>query len=326
MRVASLPLLAITLLLTDCGSSQDLVIGELLLTGEAGTASNSAGSAGAESTGGAVAAAGTAGSTGAVAGSDAGGMDAAGAAGVAGSSEENCVAGSEPPQGSLIHRYSFDGTTAVATDAISGADGNVITTINGAPVATPLDGSGVLSMDGKAHKYVDLPNGIVSSLTDITVVTWMTWVDGAAYQRVFDFGISTQGEGLGDAGRSYLAVMPKTGFDNQLKPGLGGEMKAPGFPTVTLASAEDMRNRPAQVAFVLKGGLSAALYLDGNLLASQTTAITLADIDDRNNWIGQSQYSVNPPFWGSYEEFRIYNVPLDGCQLHTLLVRGPQSP
>jgi hypothetical protein len=154
----------------------------------------------------------------------------------------------------------------------------------------------------------------------------MTWTGGAAYQRVFDFGISTQGEGLGDAGRSFLAVMPMTGFDDQMKPGLGGEVKAPGFPTVTLASTEEMEDRAAQVGFVFKSGVSAALYLDGNRLASETTSITLADIDDRNNWLGQSQFQNDPEFEGAYEEFRIYDVALSSCQLHTLLVRGPQTP
>jgi hypothetical protein len=319
MRAALLSLFALPLLATDCGSKQDLIIGELQLKGAAGTAGISGGGVGAETTGGVPTLAGTAGSAGALGGSaDTGGSDMAGAAGMAGSPEEDCVVGSAPPPGSLIHRYSFDGTGATATDSISGADGNII--------GTTLDGSGVVTMDGKAREYVDLPNGIVSAVTDITVVTWMTWFNGAAYQRVFDFGSSTQGEGLGDAGRSYFAVMPKTGFDNQSKPGLGGEMKAPGFPTVTLASTEDMTNRPAQVAFSFKGGVSAALYLNGKLLASQPTTITPANIDDRNNWIGQSQYSVNPPYQGSYNEFRVYNVALDGCQLQTLLIRGEQSP
>jgi hypothetical protein len=237
---------------------------------------------------------------------------------MAGSSDEDCNAGDEPPLGSLIHRYSFDGSGATASDAASAADGNI--------VGTTLDGSGLVTMDGNGRKYVDLPNGIVSGLTDLTVVTWMTWTGGAAYQRVFDFGISTQGEGLGDAGRSFLAVMPMTGFDDQMKPGLGGEVKAPGFPTVTLASTEEMEDRAAQVGFVFKSGVSASLYLDGNRLASEATSITLADIDDRNNWLGQSQFQNDPEFEGAYEEFRIYDVALSSCQLHTLLVRGPQTP
>jgi len=315
MRVTSLPLLAMPLLFADCGAKQDLVIGEL--TSQAGTAGALAGSAGAEPAGGAVAAAGSGGAVAAGGSSAAGGTDAGGTAGKAGGTDD-CIAGSEPPTGSLIHRYRFDDTGATAADAIAGADGNVVGTV--------LDGSGVVVMDSMSRQYVDLPNGIVSSLTDVTIVTWMTWSGEAAYQRVFDFGISDKGEGLGDSGRSYLAVLPKTGFDNQAKPGLGAELKAPGFPTIRLGTTEAMKNRAAQVSLVFKSGVSIALYLDGNRLASEATAITLADIDDRNNWIGQSQYMTDPVYEGSYEEFRIYDAALDSCQLHSLLVRGPQSP
>ena len=64
----------------------------------------------------------------------------------------------------------------------------------------------------------------------------------------------------------------------------------------------------------IRSGVSASLYLDGNLLASEPTAITLADIDDQNNWIGRSKYD-NPYYIGEFTEFRIYNVALDSCQL-----------
>ena len=321
MRLAALPLLASPLLLAHCGAKHDLVIGELTPLSEAGTTNATSGSAGA-ATGGANALAGGGGTMAAGGSMDAGGTvalgGAAGAAGAAGGGNGACVIGAEPPLESLVHRYRFDDSGTTALDAVSGANGDV--------VGTTLDGSGVVTMSGDGREYVDLPNGIVSSLTDITIVTWMTWTGGAAYQRIFDFGSSNSGEGLGTSGRSYLAVIPMTGFEDQAKPGLGAEMKAPGFPTVTLASVQDMHDRFAQVSLVFKSGVSAALYLDGNLLAAEPTAITLADIDDRNNWIGQSQWQTDPVFQGSYEELRIYDVALDACQLHTLLVRGPQTP
>lgn len=322
MRATSLPWLILPLLFTECGSRQDLLIGELFDRSGAGSAgATNAGTAGDTSSG--------AGGATSVAGSSevggsaetAGAPDAAGAAGagMAGAPDETCQAGEEPPLDSLIHRYSFDGSGTVATDSVGGQDGTI--------VGASLTGTGTLTTNGTDVQFVDLPNRIISSLTDVTIVTWTNWVDGAAYGRVFDFGISdTQVEGQRGAGRSYVAVMPKTGFDNQAKPGLGGEIKVPGFDTVTLASTENMKNRAAQVSLVFRGGVSAALYIDGNLLAIQPTAITLADIDDRNNWIGQSQYQSNPPYQGGFEEFRIYNAALDACQLHTLLVRGPETP
>jgi len=317
MRLAALPRLLLPLLLVDCGSRGDLFIGELFTHADGGSAGNSSGGGGAEATGGAVALAGTSGSSTDLGGSsDLGGAEAGGAAGSNG--DDDCVTGETPPAGSLIHRYSFDGTGTVATDSISGKDGEII--------KAQLTGSGAVVMSGADGEYVDLPNGIISALTDVTVVTWTNWVDGAGYGRVFDFGSNENGEGEGNTGRSYMAVLPKTGFENQAKPGLGAELKVPGFSTVQLASTENMKDRAAQVSLVFKGGVSASLYIDSNLLATKPTAIKPSDIDDRNNWIGQSQYKDNPPYEGGFEEFRIYNVALNACQLHTLLVNGRESP
>jgi hypothetical protein len=317
MRVASSFLLFALLPLIDCGSESDLLIGIVPLS-EAGTASTTAGTGAAPTTGGSEAVAGVGGS-GAVSGSSEGGSssNAAGAAGAAGDTGEPCVAGELPPDGSLVHRYSFDGTGTKAIDSIAGFDGDIIN--------AALDGSHALTLNGDSAQFVDLPDHIISMLPDVTVVVWTAWVDGAAYGRVFDFGMNDQGIDKTGMGNSYMAVLPKTGFFNQTKSGLGGEIKVPGFPTVTLGSTISMVHRAAQVALALQGGVRATLYLDGDELASQPTAITPAKIDDRNNWLGKSQYTGNPGYDGSFEEVRIYNVALSSCQLHALLVRGPES-
>lgn len=324
MRSAALRCLLLPLLLVDCGSRGDLFIGELFIVSEGGAAGVSGSSAGAEPNGGALTTAGSGGSADVGGSNDLGGSDLGGSAGasagVGAGGEQGCTDLDQPAPGSLVHRYSLDGTGAVAIDSIAGDDGDV--------VGTTLNGDGTVTMNGDSRQYIDLPNGIISSLTDVTVVTWVTWDDGAAYQRIFDFGSSStgSGEGLGTTGRSYMAVMPTTGFEDQAKPGLGGEIKVPGFPTVTLASTENMKNRTAMVGFVLRGGVSASLYIEDRLLATQATTITPGDINDVNNWIGQSQYQDNPFYQGGYQEFRIYDVALDACQLHTLLIRGRESP
>lgn len=263
---------------------------------------------GAQPMGGTPAAAGAGGTSDVGGSTDTGGTDTAGTAGTAGSGDSDCVDGVLPPEGSLLHRYSFNGTGAVATDTVSGADGNI--------VGAMLDGNGNVVMTGGSAQYVDLPNGIVSSLTDVTIVAWTTWRGEAAYPRVFDFG-SSDG--------NYFAVIPKTGFEDQAKPGLGAEIKVAGFDTVTLASTENVKDRDVFVGFVFKGGVSASLYVETKLVAQEATAITLADIDDRNNWLGRSEYAGNPPYQGEYQEFRIYGAALNRCQLSTVLVRGKED-
>jgi hypothetical protein len=246
--------------------------------------------------------------------------ETAGAAGAGGDTGEPCVSGEAPPVGSLIHRYTFDGTGTVATDAIGGA------MWNGDILGTALDGSRMLTLNGSGAQYVNLPDRIIHELTDVTIVVWTAWVDGAAYGRVFDFGMNDKGVDATGMGTSYLAMLPKTGFDNQANSGLGAEIKVPGFPTVQLGSTLDMKGRAGQVSLVLKGGVSASLYFNGDELASKPTAIKPSNIDDRNNWIGHSQYYPNPGYEGSFSEFRIYDTALSSCQLRTLLFRGTEDP
>lgn len=124
MRLASLPPLLLPLLLVDCGSKQDLFIGEIFVQTAGGGASAATGGTGADATGGTFNVAGNGGSTDVGGTSDAGGAETAGAPGM--STDDNCVDGDAPIAESLIHRYSFDGTGAVALDSVSGADGTII--------------------------------------------------------------------------------------------------------------------------------------------------------------------------------------------------------
>lgn len=325
MRAAALPVLALPLLLTYCGASGDLVIGKIEPVAEGGASVIPTAGAGGSPT-----AAGSAqGGAGAVAGSggdvalggDAGASGASGAAGAAGAPATVCVGDEEPPLDSLVNRYAFDGTGGEVVDSMGGLPGN----LEGGAM---LDGTGALTLagnrDGQPDQYVNLPNDLISSLTDVTFVVWATWKGGAGYERILDFGISDQGEKQGGSGRSYIAVMTSNGFANGM--GLGAEITAPGFATLQLASDKDIKGKLSQIALVFRSGVNVELYLDGVLLISSPSPFKLSDIVDVNNWLGESQWSKDHPFGGTYDEFRIYNTALNGCQLTTLLTRGPDVP
>jgi len=337
MRVAAIPTLALPLLLIHCGSKGDLIIGEFQHVSTTGGASviPSAGSGADSNT------AGTAGTAGATGGSDsadsggslseggalsgaggsAGEAGEAGAPEVAGGAPSSCPLGEEPPLGSLIHRYNFDGTGVTVVDSVGDADGNLV---GGAA----LDGSGVLSLpgnrDGQPDQYLNLPNALISNLQGVTIVTWTTWQGGAGYQRIFDFGISDLGEVQGNSGKSYIAVMPSTGFANGT--GLGAEVAAPGSATLQLPSPEMVLKRSAQVAFAFESGVSLELMLDGKSLIRSSTSLKLSDINDANTWVGESQWSKDHCYHGTFDELRIYNVALTACQMQTLFERGPATP
>jgi hypothetical protein len=78
---------------------------------------------------------------------------------------------------------------SAATDSVGGADGLVVN--------RTLAGDGTVVLAGiDSLQYVDLPNGIVSSLgPSATVEAWVNWTGvGGTWQRVFDFGSSDQPE------------------------------------------------------------------------------------------------------------------------------------
>src|SRR5207237_5036698 len=82
----------------------------------------------------------------------------------------------------LAHRYSFEGApgSTLVADSIGTAHG---TAIGGAS----FTGDGRLTLNG-VNGYVDLPNGIISILTNVSLETWVKWNGGSQWQRLFDFG------------------------------------------------------------------------------------------------------------------------------------------
>ena len=92
----------------------------------------------------------------------------------------------------MIHRYSFNepvGSTTV-TDSIRGSNGVVRST----PIGTlpTFDGSQV-TLDGVGG-YIDLPNRMLSGLTNVTFEFWTTYASGGTWSRILDFGIAAAGE------------------------------------------------------------------------------------------------------------------------------------
>jgi hypothetical protein len=116
----------------------------------------------------------------------------------------------------LVNRYSF---TDNANDSVSGAHGTVYNAgfedaqgTSGDPQKRQvfLNNSSRLTSNNTAVPYVDLPNGLVSTLgTQATFMAWFTWKEtntGNTWQRVFDFGNSTGGENVVGTGNNYIML------------------------------------------------------------------------------------------------------------------------
>jgi hypothetical protein len=213
----------------------------------------------------------------------------------------------------LAHRYRFEGSGDGVADSVGNADGNLV---GSAPGAVQSNGRVTLSGDD----YVDLPDGIISRLQSVTIEAWVTWSanptsQNSDWQILFSFGTNSQGEGNQGSGTTYLALTPKasdsgdirasytlTGYDNEVY--ADGESYIPTTPGT-------------QVVMVVDGSAGRlSVYVDGSLAGAQSgLTINLSAIDDENNWIGRSQFSVDPNFVGDVLDFRIYARALNAAQV-----------
>lgn len=204
----------------------------------------------------------------------------------------------------LTHRYDFEGSGTQVTDRIGTANGAV----HGASLSK-LEGKGVVLLGGgSGGSYVDLPNGLISTLKSVTLEAWITWGGGEDWQRVFDFGnTSNAAENTPGFGKTYLYLTPKAstgvarlGFSldgSANEQTVDAPMALPLSLTQVVMVANDTAN-------------TLVLYANGKRMGSVAWTSALSDIGDVNVWLGRSQWDQNPEFSGVFHEFRVYGSAL----------------
>jgi hypothetical protein len=211
----------------------------------------------------------------------------------------------------LVHRYDFEGSGTSVKDRVGVAHG----VITGGSTLSKLNGKGVVQLaGGDAGSYVDLPNGILSSLKNATLEAWITWAGGNPWQRVFDFGDSTASvpEGNQAGGKTYLFLTPKSAggvvFSAFSLAGNPQEVVASG----TAVLAQSLK----QVVVVVNDDADLLqLYVDGVKVGEQAWTSQLSKINDVNVWLGHSQYVGDSELGAVYHEFRMYGAALSAAQV-----------
>lgn len=229
-----------------------------------------------------------------------------------------------PAQPELVHRYSFSQEAGATTveDLAGNADGAVVG-------SATFTGTGQLELPGGAFDsdagYVDLPNGIISALTNATFEAWLAWRGdpGVSWQRIFDFGTNTGGEDQFGDGTVYLQLTPRNGngvimFESIDNPGSTPRTTLLG-PTIFPSDT----NTHIAVSYNAVAG-SARLYLNGRRIARDNVTIQLKQIPDVNNYLGRSNWR-DPLLNASYDEFRIYNGALTDAQIAASFAAGPDN-
>lgn len=223
-----------------------------------------------------------------------------------------------------VHRYPFN-VAVGAADVIGGADGTVYGDVVFLDERAHFNNDGSQNSNGAGlfpdpedpdkappGAYIDLPNGIISALgTQATFEAWVEWNGPleSSWQRIFDFGISNDGENLstGAANSTYIFATPRSGA-NTLR---FGYRDGPTTIERFLDDASLLDDNSYHIVGTWNEDMSTArLFVNGIQIGEDTaTHIKLADLNDVNNWLGRAQWP-DPMLSASYLEFRIYNYAL----------------
>jgi Concanavalin A-like lectin/glucanases superfamily len=169
-------------------------------------------------------------------------------------------------------------------------------------------GNAIQLNGGAPNRFVQMPAGIVSGLTDFTIATWVNRASttGQTWARVFDFGTGTQANmfltvNAGGAGLRFAITTNGGGAEQRIT-------AAPQLPTGWHHVA------------VTKSGTTGTLWLDGAPVGTNTS-LTLSPSSlgqTANNWIGRSQYA-DPLLNATVDDFHIYDRALTQAEIQSLL-------
>jgi hypothetical protein len=215
----------------------------------------------------------------------------------------------------LTHRYSFNepaGNTTPA-DSVAGAGWNA--TLNG---DANLDGS-QLVLDGTFGTFAQLPAGIITNATAVTVESWVSFgAQTGDWARLFDFGAQDDQGGV-------LS-------DFRLEPRAPGNYVDCFFGTTSGAYVNHPQGLDNQtnvhVVVVLNPSAGVlSVYTNGVLISSPPSGPLppLSGMTNQLSYIGKSFYSADPYLTASVDEFRVWNQALSPSEIEASFEAGPNT-
>lgn len=233
--------------------------------------------------------------------------------------------GSDRPQMAILENYLYADTVSITPQDPSGpgelsywnfdetggttaADAwgsNTINLSSGASFVSGKNNNG-LKLDGTSNGYATLPNGVVSALDDFTITTWVKLDASAKGNRLFDFGSNTG---------SNMVLIPGTG-------GTVGNVRyairtTSYEPSQTIGSAVELDLDEWYHIAVTQSGNIGILYVDG-VEVGRNESLTKRPSDLGNtsqNWLGKSQWAVDPFLNGTIDDFKIFSRALSAAEI-----------
>jgi hypothetical protein len=215
----------------------------------------------------------------------------------------------------LVNRYSFtdDGTHTNIVDSVGGT--NWYGTLpNGGDL---VDVPGQLILAASGDQFVQLPSGILSNYTAVTIDCWATFGTLPANCFLYGFGNTD----TGGAGEDYIFCQPENGriAITGVDPGYQGEQGTGG--------AGNFSSQTLHVTSVYNPVAGyVELYTNGVLVsADNTVTVPMSSVNDVLNYIGRSLYTGDAYMDIELNEFRIWNGALNGLQVAGCDVAGPDT-
>jgi arabinan endo-1,5-alpha-L-arabinosidase len=195
----------------------------------------------------------------------------------------------------LAHRYSF---TNNAWDSIGMAHG----TLMGNASVT----NGALVLSGTPGGYVNLPGGLVSGCSAVTIEFWATFGANGNWARVCDFGDLS-----GANGQNFLFFTPNNSSGG-VQMGLS---VAGGYASLVAPGPFD--NRSLHVVCIADPTNNyTAIYTNGVLDVAQSNSLpALARVSAAWSFIGRSLFSADAWLNATIDEFRIYDGRLTPAEI-----------
>ena len=219
----------------------------------------------------------------------------------------------------LVHRYSFndDGTGTNVVDSVGGTAWYG-TLPNGGDFAS-LPGELILASD--SDQYVQLPVGILSNYTAVTIDCWATFGILPSACFLYGFGGTDTNvlSGGQPSGYNYIFCQPQNGriAITAADPGYTGEQGC--------GNGGNWSSQTIHVTSVYNPVYGyVALYTNG-VLVSQNDAVTvqMSSVTNVLNYIGRSLYNADAYMDIALDEFRIFNGALSPLQVAACDVSGP---
>jgi hypothetical protein len=219
---------------------------------------------------------------------------------------------------SAIHLYTFnDGTVSGSTvsDLVGGADG---TLFNGATVSggqlVLADNSGAT---GANVQYMQMPDGVLPDGS--TAATFELWFTASPSSGVWGRGFD-----IGSGEENFVMFTPrKNGGGSRAAIKQNGVL---GEQMADVPTAYNDGNQHLATVTVDDATDLLLYYIDGVQVGQVSLAGTnLTGIEAVNNFLGRSQFAVDPGFIGSMNQFAIYDRALSPSEVLGNYSAGPIS-